>query len=91
MSSILDTVAVERFNHGRLLPTHSTPSSMSSPFVQVLLAFPFYVVVVFCCYSLAVIGYGLATFPDRPDAYSNLIADITQARTALESKGFTSW
>jgi len=58
---------------------------------QVLLALPFYAVVLFCCYSLAVIGHGLITFPDRPRAELDLLQDIKHARQQLASRGFNTW
>lgn len=61
------------------------------PLAQVAAALPFYAVVVLCCYSLAAVGHGLATFPDRPDAHRDLLRDIRRARGALAARGFDAW
>lgn len=57
------------------------------PLYQVLTALPFYAIVVFCCYSLGVIGWGLVTFPERNDAEKDLQKDIARAREGLAKKG----
>ena len=58
-----------------------------TPVVQVLISLPFYAIVVFCCYSLAVIGLGVATFPECPDAAIQLQKDMQEARKHLLEKG----
>ena len=57
------------------------------PFYQVLTALPFYGIVVFCCYSLGVIGWGLLTFPECNNAEKELQMDIARAREGLVEKG----
>lgn len=54
---------------------------------QVLLALPFYAIVLFCCYSLAVVGHGLVTFPECPNAQAELRKDIDRANIGLRAKG----
>lgn len=55
--------------------------------MDVLFALPFYAIVLFCCYSLAVIGWGLITFPECNDAEKELHIDILRARSGLAKKG----
>jgi Dolichol-phosphate mannosyltransferase subunit 3 (DPM3) len=52
------------------------------------IALPGYLIVLFCCYSLAVIGYNLSVFPECPEAADALLADIQRARIGLEAKGY---
>lgn len=61
--------------------------SYAQPVLSMLLSVPFYLVVLFCCYSLFVIGVGLATFPECPEAATELKRDIDEARKALREKG----
>lgn len=56
--------------------------------LQVLIAIPGYVIVLFCCYSLINIGYKLAVFPECPCAAESLMEDIDRARNALNARGF---
>lgn len=58
------------------------------PLAQVALALPGYAVVLFCCYSLAVVGVGLWRFPDCPAAADELLDDIQRARDGLAAKSF---
>lgn len=70
-----------------LFSTMTTDSSLLSGAIQVVVALPFYGIVVFCCYSLAVVGHGLITFPECPTAQSELRKDIERAKTGLRAKG----
>ncbi|XP_064607140.1 dolichol-phosphate mannosyltransferase subunit 3-like isoform X2 [Liolophura sinensis] len=60
--------------------------SSSSHFV--VLALPIYLLIGFACYSLAVIGYRVATFNDCADAASELQKQINDAKEDLARKGF---
>jgi dolichyl-phosphate mannosyltransferase polypeptide 3 len=51
---------------------------------------PIYALIAFACYSLAVIGYRVATFNDCTDAAEELRKQINEARADLKSKGFTT-
>lgn len=55
--------------------------------LMVIRSLPFYAIVLFCCYSLAAIGWGLITFPECDDAERELQLDIQRARTGLAHKG----
>jgi hypothetical protein len=56
---------------------------------DVLLALPGFMIVAFCCYSLALIGYNLAVFPECPKAAADLLVDIQRAKAGLAKKGFS--
>ncbi|KAK3580162.1 hypothetical protein CHS0354_030277 [Potamilus streckersoni] len=55
---------------------------------QTIVLFPFYLLVVFACYSLAVIGYRVATFNDCKEASEELKKQILEAKEDLKSRGF---
>ncbi|XP_028820188.1 dolichol-phosphate mannosyltransferase subunit 3 [Denticeps clupeoides] len=48
---------------------------------------PVYLLVVFGCYSLATVGYRVATFNDCEDAAKELQAQIKEAKEDLKQKG----
>ncbi|XP_026999842.1 dolichol-phosphate mannosyltransferase subunit 3 [Tachysurus fulvidraco] len=48
---------------------------------------PVYLLVVFGCYSLATVGYRVATFNDCEDAATELKAQIQEAKADLQKKG----
>ncbi|KAI5087238.1 dolichol-phosphate mannosyltransferase subunit 3, partial [Silurus meridionalis] len=48
---------------------------------------PVYLLVVFGCYSLATVGYRVATFNDCEDAAKELQAQIQEAKQDLKKKG----
>ncbi|KAA0710129.1 Dolichol-phosphate mannosyltransferase subunit 3 [Triplophysa tibetana] len=48
---------------------------------------PIYLLVVFGCYSLATVGYRVATFNDCEDAAKELQAQIKEAKGELKKKG----
>ncbi|XP_069506248.1 dolichol-phosphate mannosyltransferase subunit 3 isoform X2 [Ambystoma mexicanum] len=54
---------------------------------QVIWPFPVYLLVIFGCYSLATIGYRVATFNDCEDAAKELQEQIKAAKKDLSSKG----
>jgi Dolichol-phosphate mannosyltransferase subunit 3 (DPM3) len=60
----------------------------SHRFVQIAVALPGYCVIAFCCYSLAVIGVNLFTFPECPKAADELLIDLQRAKDGLASRRF---
>ncbi|NWY53205.1 DPM3 mannosyltransferase, partial [Chionis minor] len=54
---------------------------------QALLPLPVYLLVVFGCYSLATVGYRLATFNDCEEAAAELQEHIRAAREDLGRRG----
>lgn len=52
---------------------------------------PVYLLVVFGCYSLATVGYRVATFNDCEDAAKELQAQIKEAKADLKKKGLKMW
>ncbi|XP_041037678.1 dolichol-phosphate mannosyltransferase subunit 3 isoform X2 [Carcharodon carcharias] len=55
---------------------------------QLLWALPAYLLVAFGCYSLATVGYRLATFNDCQAASEELQAQIREAHGDLARRGF---
>jgi len=66
-------------------PFHLTPHSR-----EVVIMLPVYLLIAFACFSLAVIGYRVATFNDCTEAAEELKLQIKQAKADLKSKGFVS-
>ncbi|KDQ62884.1 hypothetical protein JAAARDRAFT_358579 [Jaapia argillacea MUCL 33604] len=68
-------------------------SFLSVPFVseevvgQLLPVIPWWLLVAFGSYSLWSLGWGLWTFRDCPEAYEELLLEITQAKEELRAKG----
>ncbi|KAM6106409.1 dolichol-phosphate mannosyltransferase subunit 3 [Pterocles gutturalis] len=60
---------------------------LPAAFREVLLPFPVYLLVAFGCYSLATVGYRLATFNDCEEAAVELREDIGEAREDLRRRG----
>ncbi|EPQ60273.1 dolichol-phosphate mannosyltransferase subunit 3 [Gloeophyllum trabeum ATCC 11539] len=54
---------------------------------QILPVLPWWLLVSFGSYSLWSLGWGLWTFRDCPDAYEELLKEITMAKDDLRSKG----
>ncbi|XP_035257369.1 dolichol-phosphate mannosyltransferase subunit 3-like [Anguilla rostrata] len=54
---------------------------------EVVWPMPVYLLVVFGCYSLATVGYRVATFNDCEEAAKELQSQIIEAREDLEKKG----
>ena len=54
---------------------------------EVVWPMPVYLLVVFGCYSLATVGYRVATFNDCDEAAKELQAQIIEARADLQRKG----
>ncbi|XP_052797188.1 dolichol-phosphate mannosyltransferase subunit 3-like [Mya arenaria] len=55
---------------------------------DVILFLPVFVIVAFALYSVAVIGYRVATFNDCVQSAEELQNDITEAKKDLMAKGF---
>lgn len=64
-----------------------TAPSAGDAVAQVLFALPGYLIVVACCWSLAVIGYNLYVFPECPEASESLVRDLARARKGLQARG----
>ncbi|KAG8429720.1 hypothetical protein GDO86_019391 [Hymenochirus boettgeri] len=60
---------------------------LPEPLQQLIWPFPIYLLVVFGCYSLATIGYRVATFNDCQDAAQELQNQISEAKKDLATKG----
>ncbi|KAF5367519.1 hypothetical protein D9758_003624 [Tetrapyrgos nigripes] len=66
---------------------------LSIPFVdegvaeQILPVLPWWLLVAFGSYSLWSLGWGLVTFRDCPEAYEELLVEISQAKNELRTKG----
>ncbi|KAM6226119.1 dolichol-phosphate mannosyltransferase subunit 3 [Porphyrio hochstetteri] len=60
---------------------------LPAPYREVLLPLPVYLLVAFGCYSLATVGYRLATFNDCEEAAAELREDIAAARADLRQRG----
>ncbi|XP_018421373.1 PREDICTED: dolichol-phosphate mannosyltransferase subunit 3 [Nanorana parkeri] len=56
---------------------------------EVVWPFPVYLLVAFGCYSLATIGYRVATFNDCEDAARELQEQIGQAKKELSRRGMS--
>ncbi|KAJ7222597.1 dolichol-phosphate mannosyltransferase subunit 3 [Mycena pura] len=50
---------------------------------------PWWLLVSFGSYSLWSLGWGLFTFRDCPEAYEELLLEVSQAKDDLRSRGFT--
>ncbi|KAI9315293.1 dolichol-phosphate mannosyltransferase subunit 3 [Dichotomocladium elegans] len=54
---------------------------------KIVPVFPWWTLVTFGSYSLGYLGYHIMTFSDCPDAYTELMGEIQQAKLDLRSKG----
>ncbi|RDD46801.1 Dolichol-phosphate mannosyltransferase subunit 3 [Trichoplax sp. H2] len=50
---------------------------------------PIYLLIVFACYSLASVGYGVMTFNDCIEAHNSLKMEVSEAIDDLKKKGLT--
>ncbi|XP_054620110.1 dolichol-phosphate mannosyltransferase subunit 3 [Dunckerocampus dactyliophorus] len=57
------------------------------PYREVAWPMPLYLLVSFGCYSLATVGYRVATFNDCEDAAKELQSQIKEAKEDLKRKG----
>ncbi|KAL5013165.1 hypothetical protein ScPMuIL_007435 [Solemya velum] len=55
---------------------------------EILHALPVYILIVFACYSLALIGYRVATFNDCVEESRELKEEIQEAKKELTEKGY---
>lgn len=70
------------------LLTDILPLKVSYKAKEVIWPMPVYALIVFGCYSLATIGYRVATFNDCEEASESLKQEIKDAREDLSRKGF---
>ncbi|KAF9068266.1 dolichol-phosphate mannosyltransferase subunit 3 [Rhodocollybia butyracea] len=56
---------------------------------QILPVLPWWLLVSFGSYSLWSLGWGLFTFRDCPEAYEELLTEISQAKNELRNRGVT--
>uniref|UniRef100_A0A8C6SC64 Dolichol-phosphate mannosyltransferase subunit 3 n=1 Tax=Neogobius melanostomus TaxID=47308 RepID=A0A8C6SC64_9GOBI len=61
--------------------------SLPEAYREVALPMPLYLLVSFGCYSLATVGYRVATFNDCEDAAKELQGQIKEAKEDLRKKG----
>ncbi|KAG2200100.1 hypothetical protein INT46_006479 [Mucor plumbeus] len=54
---------------------------------KVIPVFPWWALITFGCYCLGNIGTAMYTFRDCPEAYHELMSEISQAKSELRSKG----
>ncbi|PFX13887.1 dolichol-phosphate mannosyltransferase subunit 3-like [Stylophora pistillata] len=64
------------------------PLKVSYKAKEVIWPIPVYALIVFGCYSLATIGYRVATFNDCVEASESLKQEINDAREDLSKRGF---
>ncbi|KAJ3609288.1 hypothetical protein NHX12_023811 [Muraenolepis orangiensis] len=62
--------------------------SIPPAYREVAWPMPLYLLVSFGCYSLATVGYRVATFNDCDDAAKELRGQIIEAKEDLRKKGF---
>ncbi|KAF8890103.1 dolichol-phosphate mannosyltransferase subunit 3-domain-containing protein [Infundibulicybe gibba] len=67
----------------------SVPLIEDSVVQDILPLIPWWILVSFGSYSLWSIGWGLFTFRDCPEAYTELLGEISQAKNDLRAKGIT--
>ncbi|KAF6761334.1 dolichol-phosphate mannosyltransferase subunit 3 [Ephemerocybe angulata] len=67
----------------------SVPFVSESTALALLPVLPWWLLVSFGAYSLWSLGWGLFTFRDCPEAYQELLGEITAAKNDLRSKGVT--
>lgn len=56
---------------------------------QILPVIPWWLLVSFGSYALWCLGWGIFTFRDCPEAYTELLGEITQAKNDLRVRGVT--
>ncbi|KLO20343.1 dolichol-phosphate mannosyltransferase subunit 3 [Schizopora paradoxa] len=67
-----------------IIPVPFLDATVKDELIPVL---PWWLVVAFGAYSLSSLGYGLYTFNDVPAAYEELMSEISQAKSDLQTKG----
>ena len=68
--------------------TKSTPFDAPDNCMEVIYYLPIYLLMGFACYSLTIVGYGIATFKDCEEAAEELKHEIKDARKDFKKKGF---
>ncbi|XP_005095947.1 dolichol-phosphate mannosyltransferase subunit 3 [Aplysia californica] len=63
-------------------------ADLSDGMNEVILVLPLYLLMVFACFSLAVVGYRVTTFNDCVEASEELKQQVAEAKADLEAKGF---
>ncbi|KAF8079332.1 dolichol-phosphate mannosyltransferase subunit 3 [Lyophyllum atratum] len=56
---------------------------------EIIPMIPWWILVSFGSYSLWTLGWGIFTFRDCPEAYTELLGEISQAKDDLRSRGVT--
>ncbi|KAK7101540.1 dolichol-phosphate mannosyltransferase subunit 3-like [Littorina saxatilis] len=64
------------------------PVKLSQPWHDVISVLPLYLLISFACYSLAVVGYRVATFNDCVVASEELKKQVEEAKEDLKRKGY---
>ncbi|XP_025108058.1 dolichol-phosphate mannosyltransferase subunit 3-like [Pomacea canaliculata] len=64
------------------------PIRLSQSFSEVVTILPLYLLISFACFSLAVVGYRVATFNDCVEASAELRRQMEEAKADLRKKGF---
>jgi len=54
---------------------------------EILPLFPWWLLISFGSYSLWSLGWGMFTFRDCPEAYAELLGEISEAKNDLRSRG----
>ncbi|XP_041378004.1 dolichol-phosphate mannosyltransferase subunit 3-like [Gigantopelta aegis] len=62
--------------------------NIPTPYMNIIFVLPLYLLIAFACFSLAVVGYRVATFNDCVKASEELKEQIKEAKTDLKKKGF---
>ncbi|GFR87775.1 dolichyl-phosphate mannosyltransferase polypeptide 3 [Elysia marginata] len=63
-------------------------TSLRQEYHDIILVLPLYLLMTFASYSLALLGYRVATFNDCKEAAEELQEDVKEARKDLERKGY---
>ena len=61
---------------------------ITDDWMELVYYLPIYLLMTFACYSLAAVGYRVATFNDCGEAAEELKHEIEEARKDLKQKGF---
>lgn len=63
-------------------------TNLRQEYHDIILILPLYLLMAFASYSLALLGYRVATFNDCKDAAEELQEDVKAARKDLERRGY---
>ncbi|KAL8610238.1 hypothetical protein ACOMHN_038933 [Nucella lapillus] len=64
------------------------PHQLSSNSLDIVSVMPLYLLISFACYSLAMVGYRVATFNDCAAASEQLKTQVEEAKADLKRKGY---